>query len=249
MWTHALVATLGLVTAGVLFQVGRLSLRRVPRGPGRLAVQWFTAFWFAGSAAIGIQATHSVLALGGILDPGLHMALLVIGAIPLTIAPMGLVYYLAYLYTGRTGLLVPLVFAYSAFFAFTMFVYVTQAPWNVVVTSWDVQLVAARPRMALVQTLGAMMALPVLGSTLAYASLLPRVPAGEPRWRVAFVSAAFVVLFGAIGLGFALGFPTQPWYPLTYEIPALAASFLFLMAYAPPRRIVRPVASPSPEGA
>lgn len=231
------VALLTAATATVLANAGRLTLRRLPRGRGRLAGKLFAAWWLGAAASAALMGAHAWLALAGVTSDAAHEALLDATALPLCASICCLVCYLAYLYFGARRAFAPLGAAYFLFYGFTLYVYNAMGPWRVSVGAWDVALQPTTPHPVLLAVFGALFALPVLACTIAYASLIVRAPAGEPRWRLTLVSLAFGVLFGTILAGFALGLQDKPYYSFVYDVPALAAALLVQVGYVPPARV------------
>jgi hypothetical protein len=237
--TLAAVASLTALTAAVLANAGRLALRRLPAGQGRLAGIAFGSFWIAGGAAVGLQSLRAWIVLAGLSSDDVQQTLLDVGAFPLVVALFSVVYYLSYLYLGRRRAYVPLAFAYGAFLAFTLYVYHALGPWHATVADWDVVLAPAHPNPPLLLAFGLLFSVPVLVSTVLYASLWRRASRGEPRYRVAMVSGAFLVLFGAILAGFVMGLEDKPWYPMLYDAPGFVAALLVQAAFAPPATVRR----------
>lgn len=228
-------AALATITAFVLARVGALAWRRAPSSGGAWhPMRLFALWWFGAALALLDQGAHGWLALAGVLDGAAHETLLDLVAIPLCVGLWGLQGYLAFVWLGTRRWFAPLGVAYAALLAFNLFVYNAQAPWSASAGPFDVQLSARAPAPMLVSAYGALFAGPVLAATLAYASLWFKAPRGEPRYRIAMVSGAFALLFGALLAAFAFGLQDEPWFAFTYEVPALAASLLVLAAFAPP---------------
>lgn len=235
----AAVALLGAATGATLAFVGRVTLRRAPQGEARPAALMFSAWWLAAGVAIVVQSSHAALGAVGVLDATLHATLLYANAAPLAVGLCGLLCYLVYVHTGSRRAFGPIVAAYALFFGFTVFVYARLGPWSVVAGEWDVRLVPANDEPALTLVFGTLFALPALVAAVGYAALLVRVREPEQRYRVGLVSGAFVLLFGALLLGFALRWHEASWYALSYQLPGLAAALLVLAAFRPPAWVGR----------
>lgn len=237
--TVAAGALLGTVTGAVLLRVGWVARRRAPPEERGDPLRLFALWWWGGALAVLVEASHGWLATVGVMDAGTHTVVLHLEAFPVCVGLWGLQCYLSYLWLGTRRLFAPLAAGYLGLLALNLYVYNVQAPWTPVEGGWGIQLLPARPQPGLVQVYGALFALPVLVATVLYASLWFRAPAGEPRYRVAMVSGAFALLFGALAAAFALGLQDASWFALTYELPALLASLLVLAAFTPPSAVRR----------
>lgn len=233
--TLLLGAAVELAAAGLFARVAIVTLRRPVSAAGRGALIAFAAWWFGASSVLAIGGAATLLGLAGVLDPTVHFALLILRALPLSGGVLGLVYYLVYLYTGSRRALTPLVALYAAHFAFTLYYFLSLAPIHVETTAWEIRAAGASPPGAgLDVAFGIALALPILGATAAYATLLTRLDDRTQRYRVATVSIAFAQWFLFILLGFVAGFTTRDWFFLVYTGPGLVAAALVLGAYEPP---------------
>lgn len=154
------------------------------------------ALWWGGLAAL--EAIDA-----GIADAGLRWTYL--RAPPLALALWGLLYYVAYLYAGRRAWLLPL-----GLFAGILGGVLVALDASGHAGGWTALLVAA----------------PVLGAALAYASLYRRAGARAQRYRIALVGAA-MGLWGIAAV--AAG----------SEALRLAVPLAALAAYQPPARLRR----------
>lgn len=236
-------AALSLLASAALARAGQLAWRRAPRGEGRLAGRMLALWWFGAGVVVLVEAARGLLAAAGVLDPGVHEALLHLHALPLSVGLCGLLYHLAYLYTGNARLLRPLAATCAALFVLVTFTYASLGPWRVARTAWGVRMEPASPDPVLGFVLAAAFATPALVAAAAYLRLYGRVPTAEQRYRVATVSAAFLALSGMLLAGLAGG----AWSPAVHAAPALAAAVLAVAAYRPPawvRRRLTPAARP-----
>lgn len=233
--TLLLGAGLELAAAGLFARVAQVTLRRPASPAGRGALLAFAAWWFGASAILAIGGIATLIGLVGFFDPTFHFALLLLRALPISGGVLGLVYYLVYLYTGSRRALMPLVALYAAHFAFTLYYLLSLAPIHVETTAWEIRAAGTSPPGAALDIVfGMALALPILGATAAYATLLTRVDDRTQRYRVATVSIAIAQWFLFVLFGFVGGFTTRDWFFLIYTGPGLVAAALVLAAYEPP---------------
>jgi hypothetical protein len=234
--TLAAGAALMLATAALFAYVGRLMFHRPTRPESHGAMLSFGVWWLAGAAVLALASSHTLLALAGVRDAGPHAVINYLVGSQLALALASLVYYLLFLYTGRRAVRVPVAIAYAGYFAFLMWYFTLYGPGTIVDGTWAVRSLPANPPPPSVATLfGLALALPALGSVLAYASLLLRLRERTPRYRVAMVSAGVLVLFVSLLVAFVAGWQGSDFFPLTYELPGLVAGVMVLWAFRPPR--------------
>jgi hypothetical protein len=238
--TLALGVLLTLITAGMLAYAGVLVRRRPATGDARLALDLYATWWFAAALVIVLAASHTMLGLVGVTDGALHTALTYLVDIPLAVALWALLYYLVYIFTGKRAALGPLSVAYAFFLAF-LFVYAASAgPRHLETTAWSMRSVGeTTPPAWMSAAFGVLLAAPVLFIVVAYGALLRRVKPSPQRRRLALTAIAFGVWFTPVLAGFLLGWQSQEWFPLVYEVPGVLAALLVVTAH----RSVTPASS------
>lgn len=232
--TLVLSVALNLATTALLAYAGALVLRRAADGELRFALRMFATWWFAAATVVLLGGSYTLLALVGITDVRLHLAVSYLTAFPLAIALWALLYYLIYIYTGRRSAIWPLSVAYALFLVFELYYFASFGERALVENAWNVRLEGEHPPTWMGLTFAILLAVPVLGVVIAYGLLFFRAPDAEHRYRVGLVSGAFLLLFGAVLLGYALGWDREPWFPFVYEVPGLIAAAMIVLAYKPP---------------
>jgi hypothetical protein len=226
------------LTAGMLAYVSALTWKRKVAPTERGAMRAFAVWWAAAAAVLFLTIARTALAMLGVQDLAPYVAMRYALAAPLAIAVWGLLYYLLYLYTGTRRVLWPLTAAYVGVFAYFLWYFSQGGAPTLQTTDWDVRLVSEpSPGPQAASAFGLVFGLPVIVATLAYGSLFFRVKERTQRWRIGMVSLGFLQLFGMVVVGFLAGWNKRDWYPLTYQLPALAASVMFLLAYHPPEAL------------
>lgn len=232
----AFSALLSLASTALLAYAGALVLRRPASSDARLAHRMFATWWFSVAAVMLLAGAPTLLFLLGVTSVPLHVAITYALAVPLTVALWALLYYLVYIYTGRRSAIWPLGGAYLVFFAFTLYYFSTFGQRRLETTGWTVLVVGdAVPPAWVSLTFATLLAVPILLVAIGYASLFFRTPHGPHRYRIALVSGAFLLWFGAVLLGFLLGWDREDWFPLVYQTPGVAAALMVVAAFRPPR--------------
>jgi hypothetical protein len=223
---------LNLATVALLAWAGTLVLRRRVSDDARLAMRTYGAWWLAAASVVLLAGSHTLLALAGITHLGVHLAITYITAIPLAIALWSLLYYLVFIYTGRRTAIWPLTAAYVAFLAFELYYFGSFGERHLETTSWSIRLVGTtRPPQWMSITFGLLVALPVLAIIAGYAGLYFRTHDQAQRHRLRLVSGAFAIWFGALLLGYLLGWDSADWFPIVYEAPGVVAGGMVVGAY------------------
>src|SRR5919109_1078275 len=182
-----LLSTLfALIAAGIYAYVGwRLSKRIVPSSEGRIAWKSFTVWWY------GLAITTLI---GGLLN--------LFGALELTILPLfvtatyinllvicialwGLLYYLTYLFTGNSRLLVPLAIFYIAYYVLLVYYITASVPESITVHPWRTTLAYHAPLTGpFFVILIVLLLLPQIIGGFAYFTLYFRVGEVTQKYRV-----------------------------------------------------------------
>lgn len=231
---------IGAATSGFLAYAGRVIQRRRAKGDDHGAVRAFAVWWYAASVVILDTTVRSALALLGVTDLALHAALQYFVNLAVAVALGALMYYILYLLTGMRKLLKPVVVVYGLYFCYLIWYSVRAGPRELVMGDWSVTLRGENnPTTTETLVFGLLLTAPVLTTVLAFSILAFHVQDRVPRYRMSMVAGAFLFLFGMIFLAYVLGWSRQPWFPLAYQLPALAASVIVLLAYRPPPPVQR----------
>lgn len=225
-----------ILTAGVLYVIaGVLVARRRHVGDPeeRRALAFFALFWIAMGAwglldgLWGMGVVH--LGLDGVALAATVLHLKVLAAV---LGFLGLVYYLAYLYSGRSELLVPLAVAYVGVLAVVEWYYNMRGPTGVRPGTWGVGLVYRNPGEPAWYLVVALLFGPPIVAAVLYANLLRVVDAPGARLRVAVISVAFATLFGSYAFSWTLG--GWFWWGFAEKVLAVGANLAVLVVVAPP---------------
>lgn len=237
-WPLVAASLLVLATTALFVRVARLVLARAVAGEARLALRSFAAWWLSAAAVLFINGAHTFLVLVGVMDLAVHVTVQFLFVAPLAFALAALLYFLGYVYTGNARLARPIAFGAALFFMFNVYVFASVPEWRLVVSAWDAHIEpvagAASP---LFVAYGLAVTVPALLAAMLYGALYFRVQGREQRYRIGLVSSAFVMWFGVFAFAFVAGWHTEAWFPLSYELPGLAAAILVHAAFAPPLRI------------
>lgn len=220
----------------LLLWVGRVVAERPASSRhARLASSMFAAWWYALAASTG--ATALTDGLTAVADPPLSLVMglqfLSVAAVCMGLA--GLLYYLVYLYTGRTGSFWPLVAGYALFAGVLIQVMAAWEPVGVVAAEWGASIDYARPASdATVLMLLLVLIGPQLAASVALFLLAARLPDSAARVRLLVVATAIFAWFGSTLLATAVGATSNTaWQVLQLWIPVLVGLGV-LLAHRPP---------------
>lgn len=243
----------GLLAIGsaVLFgYVGRVVAERAPTGEARVANSLFSAWWVLLAVATAAPGILSLVA--AYLPPQLfvHVAVTQATLILISAALACLLYYLIYIYTGKTRALRPVMLGY-ALYAFTLLLWIAYArPIAVEVGDWGAMLRYERPLEGPLSIILVLLLVgPQIVGALAYFSLVWRVRGRERRFRIVLVSLAIIVWFGTSLLGNLAGFVDSPAWEIVSRLVAFFAAASVLLAYRPPSRLRRWLTASAPDTA
>lgn len=191
------------------------------------AQSFFALFWLGigfyaiadGGWSLAVPLLAPPLALGIVI---LHLKILAVSA-----GFFGLVYYLAYLYTGRSSLVWPVLAFYVLALVVTTYSYGLRDPIGQAVGTWGSGLRYANPEGAASKLAFVLLFAPPLLAAIAYGALFPRLPTKAQRRRVLATSSAFAVFFGGLLLGWMTD--VVPNWPLIEKGLGIAAA---LVVYA-----------------
>lgn len=239
------IASLVDLAAAVLFcYIGAVVARRPVPADSRAASLAFAAWWFGIGGNGLLTGARGIAAAFGLTDRGagrgVFLALYVL-AILLTIAAVcGLLFYLLYLFTGRRGLLRPLVAFYTLYALVALYALWRLEPSAIVAGKWFAQVTVAHQDAlggALLGILVALLLLPQIGGAIAYLTLYPRVRGAEQRFRVLLVSLALLVWLGSALAAPMLRLGEHEWWQAGGRLVGLTAAIVVLIAYRPPRLV------------
>jgi len=229
-------AALSAATCVLYGYVGFLMLARPVSPEASLANKAFAAWWFSLGGMTLLDGARRAIAAVGISDLAIHVAFVNASILALVFALASITYYLLYLYTGRRGVWIPVVAGHAVIYVYLLYLVVFLDPVALDQRTIAVNLEYATPAsggvlwIALALILG-----PVLFAAIAYGSLYRRVESPLQKYRVALVSSAFIVWFGAAPiLGFATGWSSTDWWPIVSAVLGLAIPMLIILAYRPP---------------
>lgn len=230
------------ISAILYLWVARIVLERPLEGSARVANALFGVWWIALGIVFLILPILTVppRLLG---YENLPLAVTILNAVFMLIvaAVWGLVYYLAYLYTGSRRIFWPI----TAFYVGLAFVLLFLIAWLHPV-GFDATGRVSYEREALPGGTGVVLGLffsgPVVLAALAYGSLFFRVKEAAARYRVGMVSGAFLLQFGwslvSSMLQLNRRYPNSATLSFISSAIAVLAAIAILMAFKPPR-IVR----------
>ena len=229
------------VTAALYLWVAHIVLDRRVEGNGRLANALFGVWWIALAIAfILIPILNVPTRVFGYRNLALAVTMLNALFILIVAAVWGLVYYLAYLYTGSRRIFWPITAFYVGLAFVLLFLIAWLQPIGFEVSG---RLAYAREPLqgAPAVLLGLLFSGPVVLAALAYGSLFFRVKEAGPRYRVGMVAGAFLFQFGwsmVSGiLQLSRRYPDSPTLAFVSSAIGILAALAILMAFRPPRAI------------
>lgn len=228
------------LVAIVYAYVGQATARRHVQGDARLAASLFTAWWRALAGTTALGAIAKLLGGAGVLDTGVHVALLHLTLLLLFVGLFCLLYYLVYLFTGDARWLAPLAVFYAASYVYALYLMVSARPVGIEPGPWSLEVVYAAPiaggPLAILVTL---LLVPVLLGAINYARLYGRVEGRTQRYRIALVSTAIVAWFGSALVAQVVQVAGAPGWQAASRAIGVAAALLILAAYRPPAFVQR----------
>lgn len=221
-----------LGAAALFALVARRLTGRHVGAASRLALSMFGAWWYGVAFFLAAGAALSLLEWRGVEDPPLFFALAAMSMLSVCVAVWGLVYYVSYLYTGRTTGFVPWVLFYAGIFAVMVYA-IAQDAGEVHAWRQSVVRLAILTGPLLTAAIVAFL-LPAIAALGAYARLYRRVDSRAQRFRIALATASLLAWFGLALVARALGFADSPAWTSAGRLLALAAATGVLVAYVPP---------------
>jgi hypothetical protein len=230
-----------LLSAALYFWVARIVLRRRIEGEARRANALFALWWIALGFVFLLSPLYSLPPrLLGYRDLPLAITVLNVSLLLIVAAVWGLVYYLAYVYTGSSRWFWPI----TAFYAVLALVFLYLLAWlNPTGFDGAGRLVFERKQLtgAPAIALGLMLTLPVVVAALGYGSLFFQVREAAARYRIGLVSGAFLLQFGwstaSTLLQLSRRYPDSLALSLVSNALGLVSAVAILLAFRPPRAV------------
>lgn len=232
----AAAAVADVLIAGVVLYVGSRFWRRPATPAARQALRLF-GLWWVGLATIGlVNALWEAAAAFG-LEGGGIFPLLVAGVyayvLALCVCVWGMLYYLAYLVTGRTSLFWPLTIFYGAYAVAAWVLLAQLHPVGLNVARWFVgwNYASAGATADLYAGAVALLLLPQLAAVVGYASLVFRVHEPLARRRIAVTTSSLFLWLALPVVGELLRLGRFEAWQAGSRLIGLAAALAILLAY------------------
>jgi hypothetical protein len=230
-------AIFALVAASIYAYVGwRLSKRLISSSEARLAWGSFTVWWYGLAITTLIGGFQNLFGALGLTILPLFVTATYINLLVICIALWGLLYYLIYLFTGNSRLLVPLAIFYIIYYVLLLYYITASIPESINVGHWRTTVAYRTPQTGpFFVILIVFLLLPQIIGGLAYFTLYFRVTEATQKYRILLVSWSIIVWFLSPVAALAGGLAQQDWWQLASRLIGLAAALTILMAYLPPR--------------
>ena len=205
-----------------------------------MAWMMFVTWWYALALATLSGGVLSLLGAFGIIGLPLYTTIFILNFLTTCVALSGLMFYLLYLYTGKTGLIWLVGIFY--FFYFGMLVYYIEAsdPVGVAVNRWNTSLQYQNViRGPFYYALLFLLVFPQIIGSLAYFGLYFQVKLKTQKYRILLVSWSIIIWFLSTFLASVTGQSEQDWWPIVSRLIGLVAALTILFAYQPPSWIKR----------
>lgn len=234
-------AALAVLCAGIYYYVGRVLSRRQQTSPGAgLAWLMFVIWWYALAAATLSGGILNLLGAFGIVNLYLFTTITLMNLLTICVALFGLMFYLLYLFTGSSRLLVSLGLFYFLYYALLVYFIQASDPIGVTVNRWNTTLenqnVIRGPLYLIALSL---LVFPQIIGSLAYFMLFFQVKAPTQKYRILLVSWSIIIWFMSSFLASISGFSNQDWWQVVSRLIGLVAALTILFAYQPPSWIKR----------
>lgn len=228
-----------IASAAIYFYVGdRLGRRRVTIPDVRLAWVLFVVWWYALALVTVIGGIQNLLGSFGVSELPLFLSLTQLNLLATCVGLFGLLYYLIFLLSGKSRLIVPLTIFYIIYYTLLLYYIDSLNPTGITLGRWTTTLhyqhPLSGPLFALVLIL---LVVPQVIGSIAYFTLFFRVRDSTQRYRVLLVSASIFIWFGSALAGSAAGVSTLDWWQVASRLIGFAAALTILVAYRPFRWI------------
>lgn len=235
--TLLLSALFALVAASIYAYVGwRLSKRIVSSSEARLAWRSFTVWWYGLAVTTLIGGLLNLFGAVGLTIVSLFITATYINLLTICLALWGLLYYLIYLFTGNSRLLVPLAIFYIIYYVLLVYYITASIPESINIDRWRTTLAYhASLTGPFFVVLIVLLLLPQIIGGFAYFTLYFRVTETTQKYRILLVSWSIIIWFLSPLAALAGGLAEQDWWQLASRLIGLAAALTILIAYLPPR--------------
>lgn len=225
--TLAIGAALDVASALLSFVAARLVLKRLPADRGH-STEAFALFWFGVGLVNLLQAGLATIALGQ--DPGVALALAVwnVRIVLALVSFSGLVYYLAYVYTGRKSLRTPIILFYVVTLLLMEVWLGLSEPNGTKIGGWRVDLAFANEtRTPLYSVVVLCFFLPPLLAAVAYGLTLRFALGPESRRRARWMTFGLAAYFTGLLAGYLTSWA---WWGLVENLLGIAAAGVAIVA-------------------
>ena len=221
-------ALVGSVASGFFLSIALRLTRQKVSPESQTAVTLFGLWWFSLSVYAVVGATTDLLAAVGVETFAVAIAFHYMQMIALCIGLWGLVYYVAFLFTGKRGLLLPLAIFYSLYYAVLLFIVTLGRPSNVVIETWRSGVEYAQPFLEAWST-ALLLVLPAVVAVGTYLLLYFQSESRLARYRITLVSASALAWSASLVIREANVLAAMP------ALMALGSAWALNWAYDPPR--------------
>lgn len=228
------------IAAGTFLAAG-MNLRRADASPAaQEALALFSLWWVALAVYAVAGATLDLSAALGVSAAGPAMVLRFAQAVALCIGLWGLMYYVAFILTGRRAFLPVLAVFYALYYGAIVFYLTLGKPVAVAAEAWRARIAYESPAVtAAAGTL--LLVLPPLVASATYLLVLVKAKELTRRWRIVLVALSTVAWFVAVLLRDGEGGPLGALAPVLALLSASAITW----AYRPPAWVSRRLAARS----
>lgn len=231
--TTLLLAGVTVLAVAVLyFFVGRAVLDPASPRPERWARNAFGLWWFALAARTVREGAGNLLVVIGIEDVALHTSLEYLSLVFLFVGLTGLMYYLLYLYTGRSWVLYPIAVFYGVFLFLGFYVRNLQNPVGLEIGTWSVELdYGAAVSPLLINLLRGALIIPLVIAVLLYFLLHVVIDAPLQKARIRWVGGALLFWFASVGIAIATNLNELVYWGFVSRVIAGIAAVAILYAF------------------
>lgn len=225
-----------LIGAASFLYAGRAVRSEMRQTAAPSAGAAFAVWWSAIGAYLAIEGAMTIAGALGYTALVPWLVVRYLGYVLIGAGLWGLTYYVAFVWTGRQGLRVPLAVLFAALSATLIGYFVTRRPLSVVAQDWLVGFTfAAEPTGPLYTAILTGFALPPIAAAFGYLSLWSRTQRRDQRYRIALVSVSIILYLGS-GLVVRLGTNDFLMF-VNLALFGLGMAAAVLLAYRPPRAI------------
>lgn len=227
-------ALMASIAAGTFLAAGVNMRRAEATGDAREALMLFSLWWVALSVYAVAGATLDLSAALGAQAAGPALVFHFAQAVALCIGLWGLVYYVAFVFTGRRSLLPVLAIFFALYYGIVLFWLTLGRPIAVAADAWRARIAYEDP--LLNGALAALLfVLPILVAAATYLLVILQARELSQRWRIVLVCLSTVAWGLATLLRSSGGGRLEALTPLL----ALASGLAITWAYRPPQWVQR----------